>query len=111
MERLKNPMADALLIEFGTPDEPPRELIYWEIKDARAIRRLPDGTEEPIAQAELTSDAQGWRARITLEERFPSTDSIRIGVSDNDRTYHTQWRHLTPPGQALTIERRSEQDP
>lgn len=110
-ERLKNPMADALLIEVGPVEQPPREVIYWEVKDARAIRLLPDGTEQPIKDAEVVSDAGGWRARITLEEKLPPTESIRIGVSDNDRTYHTQWRNLTPPGQALTIERGRQEPP
>ncbi len=109
--RLKNPMADALLIEIGSVEEPPRETIYWEIKDARAIKLLPDGTQQPLENTQLVSDEGGWSARITLEDRFPSGESIRIGVSDNDLTYHTQWRTLTPPGQALIIEHDAAKAP
>lgn len=109
--RLKNPMADALLIEIGPVEEPPRETIYWELKDARAIRLMPDGTQQPVEDTEVVSDEGGWSARITLGGRFPSGESIRIGVSDNDLTYHTQWRTLTPPGQALIIEHGADEAP
>ena len=103
-ERIRNPMADAVLIEFGPADEPARETIYWEIAEDDATRLLPDGSTSTLKRTALNSGPAGWHARIHVPTPLAEQDAIRISVSDNDETYHTQWRSLTPPGRALAVE-------
>lgn len=109
MERMRNPMADAVLITFGPEGEDPRERIYWELRDSDPIRLRSDGTQETLRGAILQSGSGGWRAHLPMPEQARARDQLQVSVSDNDETYHTQWRTLVPPGRTLTIEVLPEQ--
>ena len=101
-ERMDNPMADAIRIRLGEPGGPERE-IYWELLGGQATELLPDGDHRTLEDVAFMETETGWRARVTLPPSVTLPTALRVGVSDNDLTYHTQWRTLTPPGRVLRL--------
>ena len=120
--------ADALAIEVHAPDAAATGAPQWSAPDparrrdpaadaVRAIVRTRDasgrefseeflyepfttGCELPTgAKATVTADPSGpWTARLVLPLNGRAPAGIQVGVADNDRTYHTQWRWLAPGG-------------
>ncbi len=93
--RMKDPAADAVRAIVRTRDASGRdfseEFLY---EPFTAGCELPRG-----AGATVVADADGaWTAqlRVPLHGRVPA--GLQVGVADNDRTYHTQWRWLAPGG-------------
>jgi UDP-2,3-diacylglucosamine pyrophosphatase LpxH len=103
-ERTGNPMADAILVELGAPEHPARETIYWELTSDDGVHLLEDGSSRPLTRTALNSGSAGWHARLRLPTPLVDGEIIRVAVSDNDETYHSQWRSLTPPDLGLVVE-------
>jgi hypothetical protein len=93
--RMKDPAADAVRAVIRTRDASGREfseeVLYEPFTKGCA---LPAG-----ARASVTADGDGpWTARIALPLNGRTPAGLQVGVADNDRTYHTQWRWLAPGG-------------
>ncbi|MBM4111155.1 MAG: hypothetical protein FJ254_07370 [Phycisphaerae bacterium] len=88
-DRATNPMVDALAVRLHGPAEP--VLWTWEPSTGSVL----GPTNGPAF--ERVSSTDGWSARCTIpSELLKEVSGINIGVADNDDTYHTQWRWLSP---------------
>ena len=93
-------MADAILEEIDvTGTESEERIIYWEPLGGPAMLTGPaeGATNTALESVALLETETGWRARLTLPESITLPVGLRVGVSDNDLTYHTQWRTLNRP--------------
>jgi len=103
-ERMRNPMADAIRIDIACPESGERT-VYWEPLGGPAELTDPaSDVATTLDEVALLETETGWRARLTLPGSVTLPVAIGIGVSDNDLTYHTQWRTLTPPGRMQELE-------
>jgi hypothetical protein len=116
-ERWTNPMHDAIRIELS--DDRGERIFFVEpfrqtpgTGDTPAGPRLfeaRDGALVPVeASVEVDIDpVDAPRARVRVEVPVtPATDGpirLQIGVADNDRTFHTQWRWLAPQGHPMVL--------
>ncbi|MBX3355158.1 MAG: metallophosphoesterase [Phycisphaeraceae bacterium] len=93
-ERRDDPLADAVRIQIGTTrrsvdvlTEPFAGQTFGDACEAETPERWPNNA--------------GWTQRIRVPwpgGRFDpnASPTLNIGVADNDDTYHTQWRWLSP---------------
>lgn len=107
-DRLNTPMADAIRLEVDPGAGAPHLVVYWEPAEGAPVLIDADGTTVELETRHVTRDDQGWRGAFTLPVELPTGTRIRLGVADNDLTYHTQWRHLTPPDHWLEIRREPD---
>jgi hypothetical protein len=96
--RMRDPAADAVRVVLRTKDAVGRDFAEEFLYEPfTAGCTLPNGAR---ATSEVrTGGPRGpWKARLAmpLAGRIPT--GIQVGVADNDRTYHTQWRWLAPGG-------------
>lgn len=93
--RMKDPAADAVRAVLRTRDASGSEFTEeFLLEPFTAGCTLPAG-----AGASLDADPSGpWTVRLSLPLHGRAPAGLQVGVADNDRTYHTQWRWLAPGG-------------
>ena len=88
-DRATNPLVDALAIRLHGSGEP--AAWTWE-PSTGSVLGSPRGPT-----FERTPSTDGWSARCTIPpELLEGVTGINVGVADNDDTFHTQWRWLSP---------------
>ena len=95
--RMKDPAADAVRVMVrsrdGSGSERSEEFLYEPFTEGCT---LPAGARASVDAA----DSGAWTARLALPLHGRVPAGLQVGVADNDRTYHTQWRWLAPGGAA-----------
>lgn len=93
--RDSNPMNDAIRLEVISPSG----MRTWLV-EPHARHACGDDVVSAWSVEELVTHAgPGWRLRVAIRPECASQmRGINVFVADNDRTYHTQWRSLCPPG-------------
>ena len=95
-DRATNPLVDAMAIRLHGAGEP--AAWTWEPSTA-SVLGAPNG---PTFERVPSTD--GWSARCTISpELLKGVSGINIGVADNDDTFHTQWRWLSPSDLPATL--------
>ena len=88
-DRATNPLVDALAIRLHGSSEP--AAWTWEPSTGSVLGARSGPTFE------RTPSTDGWSARCTIPpELLKGVTGINVGVADNDDTFHTQWRWLSP---------------
>lgn len=100
--RRDDPIGDAIRVILTTPvrsteilSEPFAARTFGDTATAEAPERWPDG--------------KGWTQRLRVPfpgGRFDPTapTTLNVGVADNDDTFHTQWRWLSPRNLPATLQ-------
>jgi hypothetical protein len=95
-DRATNPLVDALAIRLHGSGEP--AAWTWE-PSTGSVLGSPRGPT-----FERTPSTDGWSARCTIPpELLEGVTGINVGVADNDDTFHTQWRWLSPDELPATL--------
>jgi hypothetical protein len=92
-DRATNPLVDALGIRLFRGDRDRGASWTWE----PVTGALLGGAPRP--RFERTATDGGWAARCTIPAALlDGCTGINVGIADNDDTFHTQWRWLSPEG-------------
>ena len=95
-DRATNPLVDALAIRLHGLGEPASWT--WEPSTGSVLGAPIGPTFERIQSTD------GWSARCAISpELLKGVSGINIGVADNDDTFHTQWRWLSPSDLPATL--------
>jgi len=88
-DRATNPLVDALAIRLHGTGKP--AAWTWEPSTASLLGAPSGPTFERVPSTD------GWAARCTIPAALmKGVTAINVGVADNDDTFHTQWRWLSP---------------
>ncbi len=102
-DRTSNPMVDALAIRLHQGDA--LQEWIWE----PATGALTSSTNEKRLTFVRHDTPIGWSATCMIPwSALTQTSAINIGVADNDDTFHTQWRWLSPNSFPATLRRTNE---
>ncbi len=99
-DRRKNPAADA--VEIRWTDDKGEAWYFIEPFSPWSAASRKDF--KPITRTGPLEGALGWWLEVELPE---STQTVNVGVADNDETYHTQWRWLTPEKRLVPLRAQS----
>ena len=95
-DRATNPLVDALAIRLHGLGEPASWT--WEPSTGSVLGAPIGPTFERIQSTD------GWSARCAISpELLKGVSGINVGVADNDDTFHTQWRWLSPSDLPATL--------
>ena len=103
--RRKNPAADAVQVLWS--DAQGEAWLFIEPFSPWTACSRKDW--KPVTRTGTLEGAPGWWLEVELPE---STQTVNVGVADNDETYHTQWRWLAPENrQAKLVSQTPGTDP
>lgn len=109
--RLRDPMSDSIALRLSMNDQTTSYLVQ-PFGDTGIEPLTPPGQSVPNVMVKPVQRDQDGTWKVTLSIPWSDeTMAINVGVADNDETYHTQWRWLTPEGLPLRIQRREAAAP
>lgn len=102
-DRRDDPTSDAIRVRISTGDAAQE----WLFEPFNGNSVYGDGAtaDEPV----IRSDGTGWSHRLRIpwpggSFRSEAKNRVNVGVADNDETYHTQWRWLSPSSHPAAIQ-------